>query len=105
MMGADEPTTRQDFPGGFPGDRRNAFNKAGRTAEEQDLFEYVRKMIRLHSELEPLRRGALVNLYVAAQQYAYARVTERASVIIVINNETMPALCDFYATPEYVQAG
>jgi glycosidase len=105
MTGADEPTTRQDFPGGFPGDKRNAFNKAGRTAEEQDLFEYVRKMIRLHSELEPLRRGALVNLYVAAQQYAYARVTERASVIILINNETKPALFDFDAAPAKVEDG
>ena len=95
MTGADEPTTRQDFPGGFPGDRRNAFTKSGRTPEEQDLFEHVRRMARLHAELEPLRRGALVNLYVAAQQYAYARVTDRASVIIVINNDTKPATFDF----------
>ena len=25
MTGPDEPTTRGDFPGGFPGDKRNAF--------------------------------------------------------------------------------
>ncbi|HJU54266.1 MAG TPA: alpha-amylase family glycosyl hydrolase [Pyrinomonadaceae bacterium] len=91
MTGVDEPTARQDFPGGFPGDRRNAFTKAGRTAEEQDLFEHVRKMNRLHAELEPLRRGTLVNLHVAAQQYAYARTTRDASVVVVINNDTKPA--------------
>ncbi|MDT4965426.1 MAG: neopullulanase [Acidobacteriota bacterium] len=95
MTGVDEPTTRQDFPGGFTGDRRNAFTKTGRTPEEQDLFEYVRKMVRLRDELEPLRRGSLVNLYVAPQQYAYARVTSRASVVIAINNDIKPAVLDF----------
>ena len=73
MTGPDEPTTRADFPGGFPGDKRNAFTREGRTAEEQELFEYVRLVAHLHTELEPLRRGALVNLYVSDQQYAYAR--------------------------------
>jgi neopullulanase len=95
MEGGDEPTTRRDFPGGFPGDARNAFNKQGRTPAEQDLFEHVRRMARLHTELEPLKRGALVNLHVAAQQYAYARVTDRSSVIIVINNDAKPATFEF----------
>jgi glycosidase len=99
MTGVDEPTTRQDFPGGFPGDSRNAFNKDGRTPEEQNLFEHVRKLARLHAELEPLRRGSLVNLSVAPQQYAYARVTNRASVIIVINNDTKPSTMEFDVTP------
>jgi glycosidase len=99
MTGPDEPTTRRDFPGGFPGDQRNAFTKAGRTPEEQDLFEHVRKVARLHSELEPLRRGSLVNLYVAEQQYAYARVTERAAAIIVINNSPQEAAVEFNVAP------
>jgi glycosidase len=98
MTGADEPTTRQDFPGGFPGDRRNAFTKDGRTPQEQELFEHVRRMNRLHAELEPLRRGSLVNLHVAAQQYAYARVTQRSSIIVVINNDTKPSTIEFDVT-------
>jgi glycosidase len=98
MTGADEPTTRQDFPGGFPGDARNAFKKSGRTMEEQDLFEHVRKLNRLRAELEPLRRGFLVNLHVAPQQYAYARVTNSASVIVVVNNDTKPSQLEFDVT-------
>lgn len=91
MTGGDEPTTRNDFPGGFPGDQRNAFTKARRTPDEQDLFDHVRKVARLRGELEPLRRGTLLNLYVAEQQYAYARVTERAAAIVVINNGSQEA--------------
>jgi glycosidase len=98
MTGVDEPTTRQDFPGGFPGDRRDAFTKSGRTAEEQNLFEHVRSLLRLRVELEPLRRGSLVNLHVSAQQYAYARVTARDSIIIAINNDTKPSTIEFDAT-------
>ena len=71
MTGPDEPTTRGDFPGG------------PRTKEERDLFEYVRGLIRLRQELEPLRTGRLINLYVSEQQYAYAR----GAVIVVINND------------------
>jgi len=105
MTGEDEPTTRKDFPGGFPGDKRNAFTRGGRTPEEQDLFTHVRRMARLHGELEPLRRGSLVNLHVAAQQYAYARVTDRASVIILINNDTKPAAFDFEVARADVEEG
>jgi neopullulanase len=105
MTGADEPTARQDFPGGFPGDRRNAFTKAGRTAEEQDLFEHVRRMNRLRAELEPLRRGALVNLHVAEQQYAYARTTRAAAVVVVINNDAKPAAFDLDAARANLEDG
>jgi glycosidase len=95
MTGADEPTTRKDFPGGFPGDQRNAFTKEGRTDEEQELFEYIRKLTHLHLELQPLQSGKLVNLYSSEQQYAYARVTKRAAVVIVINNDSKPAQLEF----------
>jgi neopullulanase len=96
MEGGDEPTTRGDFPGGFPGDKRNAFTAGGRTKDEQELFEYIKRLTTLRRELEPLRTGALVNLYVSEQQYAYARTTPHGAVVIVINNDNDAATieCD-----------
>ncbi len=105
MTGADEPTTRGDFPGGFPGDKRNAFSREGRTRDEEDLFEYIRKLTRLRSELEPLKRGALVNLYVSDQQYAYARRTTDAVVVVAINNDTKPVTMTFEVAPAGLQNG
>jgi len=99
MTGPDEPTTRADFPGGFPGDKRNAFTKEGRTREEQEVFEYVRKVARLHTELEPLKRGELVNLHVSEQQYAYARKTKAGVVVTIINNDTKSANIEFEVGP------
>src|SRR5204862_2930585 len=63
MQGPDEPTTRGDFPGGFPGDKRNAFSSAGRTRAEQDLFNYFSCLSSLHGELDPLMTGILVSRY------------------------------------------
>src|SRR5215212_153603 len=98
MTGPDEPATRGDFPGGFPGDKRNAFIESGRTKEEQELFSYIRRLTRLHTELEPLRKGGLFNLYVSEQQYAYARVRQTSSVVVVLNNDKEPAEIEFDVT-------
>lgn len=95
MTGADEPTTRGDFPGGFPGDKRNAFSKAGRSREEEELFQYIRKLTHLRNELEPLKRGALFNLYVSDQQYAYARMLRGSAVVVVINNDKKRSEIEF----------
>jgi len=99
MTGPDEPTTRGDFPGGFPGDKRNAFLSAGRKKDEEDLFQYIRKLTRLHSELEPLQQGQLLNLYVSDQQYAYARKTKSTAVVVVINNEAKAVEIEFDVSP------
>lgn len=95
LEGGDEPTTRGDFPGGFQGDKRNAFSAGGRTKDEQDLFEYIRRLTTLRRELEPLRTGSLVNLYVSEQQYAYARTLRNGLVVMVFNNDDKSAAFEF----------
>jgi len=95
MEGGDEPTTRGDFPGGFAGDKRNAFSVGGRTKDEQELFEYIKRLTTLRREYEVLRTGELVNLYVSEQQYAYARRGRSGTVIVVINNESDAASIEF----------
>ncbi|PYS87882.1 MAG: alpha-amylase [Acidobacteria bacterium] len=99
MRGAGDPDNRRDFPGGFPGDKHNAFDASGRTNEEADALGHMRLLGQLRRELEPLRRGTLVNLYVADQQWAYARKTERDVVIVAFNNDTKRATFEFDARP------
>jgi glycosidase len=97
MKGEDEPTTRGDFPGGFPGDKQNAFTREGRKKEEQELFEYIRRLAELRRKFEPLRTGKLINLYVSEQQYAFARITAgKGSVVVAINNENHDVEIEFY---------
>lgn len=95
MTGADEPTTRKDFPGGFPGDKRNAFNAAGRTKQENEVFDYIRKLNHLRAQVPALRQGSLVNLYSTGQQYAYARKLVSDIAIVVINNDKKSSTVEF----------
>ncbi|MDX6405558.1 MAG: neopullulanase [Blastocatellia bacterium] len=105
LKGPDEATARADFPGGFPGDKRNAFSKAGRTADEQEVFDYIRRVAHLHTELEPLKRGELVNLYVSEQQYVYARKSKTGAVVIAINNDGKAAVIEVDVLPAGLVSG
>jgi len=95
MPGGSDPDNRRDFPGGWPGDPNNAFEAAGRTPDQQAVFDHLRRLTHLRAELEPLRRGTMINLEVSDQTYAYARVTDRLSVIIVINNGAQVETVEF----------
>ncbi|HYP28381.1 MAG TPA: alpha-amylase family glycosyl hydrolase [Blastocatellia bacterium] len=105
MEGGNDPDNRRDFPGDFPGDRRNAFTEQGRSEKERKVYDHVRRVARLRAELEPLRRGKLVTLGFTEQQYAYARTTPRGSVIVVINNEGRRADFEFDVTPLRLREG
>ena len=93
MSGSEDPDNRQDFPGGFPADGIDAFTT--RNANQRTVFEHQKLLGRLRTELEPLRRGNLLNLLAAPHQYVYARNTATESVIVAFNNDTKSAAIEF----------
>jgi len=105
MTGGGDPDNRRDFPGGFPGDPRNAFAREGRTAQEEAVFGQLQKLARLRSKLIALRQGKQIDLYVSDQQYCYARVAGSQSAIIVINNDIVPAAFEFGVAPAAIKDG
>lgn len=105
MPGGGDPDNRRDFPGGWPGDPRTAFEASGRTPDEQAVFEHVRRLTRWRAEWEPLRRGSLVNLHVAEQTYAYARVTAADTVVVIFNNGSQPATIECAVGPARLSDG
>ncbi len=94
MPGGGDPDNRRDFPGGFPGDERNAFTREGRTAAENDVFFHLWRLGRLRSNLVALRRGSLLQLYDDEQQTAFARLYGRQVVVVAFNNDAKPATFD-----------
>lgn len=90
MEGGEDPDNRRDFPGGFPGDERNAFAR-GRSAEEEETFQHVRGLLRLRSRQRALRRGSHINLYVSRYHYAYLRQDGEERALVVINNSDREA--------------
>ena len=87
MGGGGDPDNRRDFPGGFPGDARNAFEASGRTPDEQNVFAHVQRLLRLRAERADLRRGATEHLQVGEQTYVY----RRGQTVVALNNDTARA--------------
>lgn len=105
LPGGGDPDNRRDFPGGWPEDPKNAFSPAGRTPDQQEIFEHLRRLARLRAELEPLRRGRSLNLAVDEQFWVYARVTDHALVIVALNNAQTPAVNEFPVSPLDLREG
>jgi glycosidase len=95
MAGGGDPDNRRDFPGGFPGDTRNAFTSTGRTAAENDMYNFVAKLGSHRREHKALRSGSTIDLLDEEQQLAYARVSDTDAVIVIFNNDTKPAEVKF----------
>ncbi len=94
LPGGGDPDNRRDFPGGWPGDPRNAFGAAGRTPDEQAVFEHVRALARLRAELPALRRGATLQLSATEQTWCFARVQDGQVAVVAFNNGAAPAAVD-----------
>lgn len=85
MRGGGDPDNRRDFPGGWAEDPQNAFVASGRTPEQEQVHRHVRHLLKLRRELEPLRRGKMIELHAAQNTYAFARATPRSTVIVAFN--------------------
>jgi len=88
MQGGDDPDNRRDFPGGFPGDRHNAFTAGGRTAEEQDVFAHVQSLLALRKSHSALRTGKQWNIGWDNTYYAFLRESppDKDKLLVIYNN-------------------
>jgi glycosidase len=84
MPGGADPDNRRDFPGGWRGDARNAFEASGRTAAEQAVWAHVQRLLQLRASRSDLRRAPMRHLHASDQAFVYAR----GRSVIALNNDT-----------------
>jgi glycosidase len=81
---------RKDFPGGWNGDTNNAFNKSGRTAEQQKYFDFTSKLFNWRKSKEVIHTGKMTHYIPENNVYTYFRYNDSAAseetVMVVINN-------------------
>jgi glycosidase len=78
---------RLDMPGGWPGDKRNAFEASGRTKEENEVFEYTKKLFNWRKTATAIHDGKLMQFVPENNNfYVYFRYTATERVMVVINN-------------------
>ncbi|MCM1031288.1 MAG: glycoside hydrolase family 13 protein [Oscillibacter sp.] len=77
---------RRDFPGGWQGDGMNAFTAAGRTKEQNEVFDFVKKLLNWRKVNPVIHTGAMKHFIPENEVYVYFRYNEDKKVMVVLNN-------------------
>ncbi|PWG80231.1 glycoside hydrolase family 13 protein [Pararcticibacter amylolyticus] len=76
---------REDFKGGWPGDKVNKFRPDGRTERENDAFNYVRTLANYRKNNEVLQTGKLMQYVPENGVYVYFRYNTDKTVMVIMN--------------------
>ncbi|MBN1790704.1 MAG: glycoside hydrolase family 13 protein [Bacteroidales bacterium] len=77
---------RRDFPGGWPGDARNAFTQEGRTSQENEAFHYIRTLLNYRKASPVLHSGKMIQFIPRDNVYVYFRMKAEKTVMVILNN-------------------
>lgn len=83
--GKGDGDLRKDFPGGWQGDTRNCFAKNGRTALENEAFEFTRQLLNWRKGNQVIGKGNLKHYSIQNGVYVYQREFNGKSVVIIMN--------------------
>jgi len=84
--GKGDADIRRDFPGGWNGDANNAFIQSGRTAEQQQYFDFTSKLFSWRKTNDVVHFGKMKHYVPENNVYVYFRYNDAKSVMVVINN-------------------
>lgn len=83
--GKGDGDLRKDFPGGWQGDTRNCFAKNGRTALENEAFEFTRQLLNWRKGNQVIGKGSLKHYSIQNGVYVYRREFNGKSVVVILN--------------------
>ncbi len=84
--GKGDGDIRRDFPGGWIGDSQNAFAASGRTKEQNEYFDFTKKLLNWRKTNEAIHNGKTLHYIPNNNVYVYFRYTDNKRVMVVINN-------------------
>ena len=79
---------RSDFPGGWKGDKRDAFTAGGRTEKENEAFSFVKTLANFRKNSKALQTGKLMQYLPKDEVYVYFRYNEgsaKGTVMVIVN--------------------
>ena len=76
---------RQDFPGGWKEDKVNKFDPSDRTAAENDMFGYVKKLANYRRNTPALYNGKLMHFIPENGVYVYFRYDTTKTIMVLMN--------------------
>ena len=108
MNGTKEKTdghVRKDFPGGFPGDKHNAFTREGRTRAQQSMFNWLSRLLHWRRGNETIIRGYQTQFIPYNGIYVVTRRWHRNTVMTILNGTTQDAVLDISRYQELFDDG
>jgi glycosidase len=90
MKGSANPDgwVRLDFPGGWPGDKQNKFEKSGRTPQEDSAYNLVRTLANYRKNSSALTTGSFMQYVPQDWVYTYFRYDKKQTVMVIMNTST-----------------
>ena len=76
---------RKDFPGGFPGDAHNAFTREGRSKIENEMFDWMSKVLHWRQGNEVITKGQMTQFIPYKGVYVISRQYRGRTVVTIIN--------------------
>ncbi|WP_438864768.1 glycoside hydrolase family 13 protein [Neptunicella sp.] len=81
----DHGIIRSDFPGGWADDKVNAFSGKGLTDTQQQVQQYLAKLLNWRQTSEAVTAGKLTHYVPQNGVYVYFRYTDNQKVMVVLN--------------------
>ena len=94
MKGTKEKTdgnVRKDFPGGFPGDKQNAFTAEGRTKEQNAMFVWLSRLLHWRKGNDVITQGRQTHFIPFNGIYVLARTLDKRRVLTIMNGTSKSA--------------
>ncbi|MDI3521564.1 MAG: neopullulanase [Anaerophaga sp.] len=77
---------RHDFPGGWRGDETDAFTSEGRTDEQNEMVEYLSKILNFRKNSKAIHHGKTLHFVPENNVYVYFRYLDNEAVMVILNN-------------------
>jgi glycosidase len=84
----DHGTIRSDFPGGWAGDRVNAFTGAGLNEQQREAQAFLKTLLTWRRDKDVIHSGQLTHFRPENGTYVYFRHDADESVMVVLNKNT-----------------
>lgn len=98
LMGGDKGVgdgdIRREMPGGWPDHTRNAFTAQGRTDTENEVYNYIKKLIHWRNQNPVIHTGRLLHFVPQDNVYTYFRINNEKTVMVIINNNPDEQIID-----------
>lgn len=85
---------RKDVPGGWPGDSVNQFTAEGRSALQNEAFDFMQKLLKWRQGNEILAKGKMRHYVPQNGVYVYERYLNGKSIVVFMNGTSKEAEID-----------